>query len=163
MNAWFWTRFPNSDRRWSRPAKNNELPRNSFARLELVVVSETRGFLDYQLAGAPITPNEQHINIWNEVRSTLHGDRRLSAVWLKSIEFHWEDPHLNMDAVFRPGIDTPIFSSACKDFQMGSTEKTRFWSMTSKTRKTFILHEPQSLSYTMSVPGCRKNFFLERK
>ena len=36
---------------------------------------------------------------------------------LQDIKFHWEDPGLNMDAVFRPGIDTPVFSSTSKNFE----------------------------------------------
>ena len=40
---------------------------------------------------------------------------------LKDIEFHWEDPDLNMDAVFRPGIDTPFILSTFNDFEIDST------------------------------------------
>ena len=28
---------------------------------------------------------------------------------LEDTEFHWEDPDLNMDAVFQPGIDTTFY------------------------------------------------------
>ena len=41
---------------------------------------------------------------------------------LEDIEFSWEDPAVDMDSVYRPGIDTPIFPSFFDDFQMeGST------------------------------------------
>ena len=36
-------------------------------------------------------------------------------------EFSWEEPAVDMDSVYRPGIDTPFFPSIFEDFQMGST------------------------------------------
>ena len=39
---------------------------------------------------------------------------------LEDVEFHCEDPDLNKDAVFRPGLDTPFFSSDFNNFEMGS-------------------------------------------
>ena len=41
---------------------------------------------------------------------------------LEDIEFHWEDPDFNMDAVFRSrsGIDTPFSYSISNDFEMVS-------------------------------------------
>ena len=41
---------------------------------------------------------------------------------LEDIEFSWEDPAVDMDSVYRPGIDTPFSTSIFDDFQMeGST------------------------------------------
>ena len=41
---------------------------------------------------------------------------------LKDIEFSWEDPAVDMDSVYRPGIDTPFSLSIFDDFEMeGST------------------------------------------
>ena len=41
---------------------------------------------------------------------------------LEDIDFSWEDPALDMDSVYRPGIDTPSSPSIFDDFQMeGST------------------------------------------
>ena len=37
---------------------------------------------------------------------------------LEDIEFHWEDPDLEMEAVIRPGIDTPFSPSTSNDFEM---------------------------------------------
>ena len=39
---------------------------------------------------------------------------------LEYIEIHWEDPDLNMDAVFRPDIDIPFSPSTFNNFEMGS-------------------------------------------
>ena len=42
---------------------------------------------------------------------------------LEHIEFNWEKSQLDMDAVFRPGIDTPFSPTTFDDFSMeGSVE-----------------------------------------
>ena len=42
---------------------------------------------------------------------------------LEDKEFNWEDSQLGMDAVFRPGIDTPFSPTTFDDFSMeGSVE-----------------------------------------
>ena len=38
---------------------------------------------------------------------------------LEDIEFKWEKSQLDMDAVFRPGIDTPFSPTTFDDFLMG--------------------------------------------
>ena len=38
----------------------------------------------------------------------------------EDIEFHWEDPDLKIDAVFRPVIDTSFSVSTLNNFEMGS-------------------------------------------
>ena len=38
---------------------------------------------------------------------------------LEDIEFNWEDSQLDMDAVFRPGIDTPFSPTTFDDLLMG--------------------------------------------
>ena len=39
---------------------------------------------------------------------------------LEDFEFHWEDTALNIDAVRRPGIDTPSSPSTVNHFEMVS-------------------------------------------
>ena len=38
---------------------------------------------------------------------------------LEDIEFNWENSQLEMDSVFRPGIDTPFSPTVFDDFLMG--------------------------------------------
>ena len=38
---------------------------------------------------------------------------------LEDIEFNWENPQLDMDAVFRPGIDNPFSPTTFDDLLMG--------------------------------------------
>ena len=39
---------------------------------------------------------------------------------LQDIEFHWEDPDMNMDAIFRPGIDISFSLSTSNASEVGS-------------------------------------------
>ena len=39
---------------------------------------------------------------------------------LEDIEFNWENSQLEMDAVFRPGIDTPFSPTTIDDLLMGA-------------------------------------------
>ena len=45
---------------------------------------------------------------------------------LEDIECHWEDSDFNMDAVFRPGVDTSVSFSTFNDFEMGSVTENPF-------------------------------------
>ena len=40
---------------------------------------------------------------------------------LEDIEFSWEDPAVDADSVYRPGIDIPFSPCIFDDFHMGST------------------------------------------
>ena len=40
---------------------------------------------------------------------------------LDDVEFYWEKDQLDVDAVFRPGIDTPFSPTAFDDLEMGSS------------------------------------------
>ena len=40
---------------------------------------------------------------------------------LIDIDYSWEDPAVDMDSVYRSGIDTPFSPTIFDDFQMGST------------------------------------------
>ena len=39
---------------------------------------------------------------------------------LDDVEFYWKNDQLDVDAVFRPSIDTPFFPSTFNGFEMGS-------------------------------------------
>ena len=45
---------------------------------------------------------------------------------MDDIECHWEDPGFNMNAVFRPGVDTSVSLSTFNDFEMGSVTENPF-------------------------------------
>ena len=45
---------------------------------------------------------------------------------LEDIQFHWEDAVLNMNTVFRPGVDTPFFPSSSTVLRGGQLLETLF-------------------------------------
>ena len=46
---------------------------------------------------------------------------------LDDVELYWENDQLDVDAVFRPGIDTPVSPTASADLEMrGSAENPNF-------------------------------------
>ena len=45
----------------------------------------------------------------------------MSAVDLDDVAFYWEYDQLDVDAVFRPGIDAPFSPTAFDDLEMGGS------------------------------------------
>ena len=82
----------------------------------------------------------------------------------EDIEFNWEDDQLDLDAGFRPGIDTPFLQLHLtiywwRDHQL----KTPLCWTERKTRRMLLLRQPPSLSDTQNHPGCRKVALLEQE
>ena len=76
-----------------------------------LLLSQKQDFLNNHLARVPITPNhEGTVEMRVEVLSSV-GVQDLDTISyqvsdLEDIEFNWENSQLDMDSVFRPGIDT---------------------------------------------------------
>ena len=73
-----------------------------------------------------MSPNQQETFEMREVQSSVGAQdtdtRGYELSDSEDLEFSWEDPALDMDSVYRPGIDTPFSPSIQEDFQMeGST------------------------------------------
>ena len=92
-----------------------------------LLLSQRQEFLNNRLLQVPITPNQQGtFEMREEVLSTVGAQdtdtRGYELSDVEDIEFSWEDPAVDMDSVYRPGIDTPFSSTIFDDFQMeGST------------------------------------------
>ena len=78
----------------------------------------------------PITPNQQGaMEVRDEVLSSVGAQDLDTSSYqvsdLEDIEFNWENSQLDMDSVFRPGIDTPFSPTVFDDLLMGygSVEK----------------------------------------
>ena len=81
---------------------------------------------------------------------------------LEDIEFNWENSQLDMDEVFRPGIDTPFSPTVFDDLLMGDgSVKTQLCWMKTKTRRMFS--QLPSLADPLNLPGCRGVVFLEQE
>ena len=93
-----------------------------------MLLSQRQDFLDNQLPRVPITQNQEvAMEMRDEVLSIV-GAQDLDTSShqvsdLEDIEFNWENSQLDMDAVFRPGIDTPFSPTTFDNFSMeGSVE-----------------------------------------
>ena len=100
-----------------------EIPLAAWALL----LSQRQEFLNNHWPRFPITPNKQGtFEMREEVLPSVGAQdtdtRGYELSDLEDIEFSWEDPAVDMDNVYRPGIDTPFSPSTFDDLQMeGST------------------------------------------
>ena len=89
-----------------------------------LLLSQKQDFLKNHLPRVPVTENQEGtMEMRDEVLSSVgaqHVDTSSYQVSdLEDIEFNWEIPQLDMDAVFRPGIDNPFSPSTFDGFLMG--------------------------------------------
>ena len=89
-----------------------------------LLLSQRQDFLNNHLARFPITPNQEGtIEMREEVLSSVGAQGLDTSSYkvsdLEDIEFSLEDSQLDMDAVFRPGIDTPFSPTAFDDLLRG--------------------------------------------
>ena len=89
-----------------------------------LLLSQRQDFLNNHLARVPITPNHQGtMEMRDEVLSSVGAQDLNTSSYqvsdLEDIEFNWESSQLEVDAVFRPGIDTPFYPTIFNDLLMG--------------------------------------------
>ena len=89
-----------------------------------LLLAQRQDFLNNHLARVPITPNQEGtIEMREEVLSSVGAQDLDTSSYqvsdLEDIESNWENSQLDMDSVFRPGIDTP-FSPTVFDDLMGN-------------------------------------------
>ena len=87
-----------------------------------LVLSQRQDFLDNHLSRVPVTENQEGtMEMRDEVLSSVGAQDLDTSSYqvsdLEDIEFNWENDQL--DAVFRPGIDTPFFPTVFDDLLMG--------------------------------------------
>ena len=140
-----------------------------------LLLSQRQDFLDNHLARVPVTPNQQGTHeMRDEVLSSVGAQYLDTSSYqltdLEDIEFNSENSQLDMDAAFRPGIDTPFSPTTFDDLSMeGSVEypivldeeedKTR----QDKTRRMLLFHQHPNLSDARNLPGCRDVALLEQE
>ena len=89
-----------------------------------LLLSQRQDFLNNHLAQVLITPNQQGtIEMRKEVLSSVGAQDLDTSSYqvsdLEDIEFDWENSQLDMEAVFRPGIDTSFSPTTFDDLLMG--------------------------------------------
>ena len=93
-----------------------------------LLLSQRQDFLDNHLSRVPITPNQEGtMEMRDQVLFRVGAQDLNTSSYqvsdLEDIEFNWENSELEMDAVFRPGIDTPFFPTIFDVLSMeGSVE-----------------------------------------
>ena len=90
-----------------------------------LLLSQRQDFLNNHLPRVPITENQEGMR--NGVLSSVGAQDLDTSSYqvsdLEDIEFNWENSQLDMDAVFRPGINTPFSPTTFDDLSMeGSVE-----------------------------------------
>ena len=93
-----------------------------------LLLAQRQDFLNNHLARVPITPNQEGtMEMRDEVLSSVGAQDLDTSSYqvsdLEDVEFNCEFSHLNMAAVFMPGIDTPFFLTTFDDLSFeGSVE-----------------------------------------
>ena len=90
-----------------------------------LLLSQRQDFLNNHLSRVPVTENQEGtMDMRDEVLSSVGAqDLDTSSYQVSDLEdielFNWEISQLDMDAVFRPGIDTPFSPTTFNDLLMG--------------------------------------------
>ena len=89
-----------------------------------LLLSQRQNFLNNHLARVPITSNQEGtMEMRDEVLSSVGAQDLDTSCYqvsdLEDIEFNWENDQLDVDSVFRPGIDTPFSPTVFDDLLMG--------------------------------------------
>ena len=92
-----------------------------------LLLSQTQQFLNNHLARVPVTPNQQGTHeMSDEVLSSVGAQDMDTSGYqvsadLDDVEFYWQNEQLEIDTVFRPGIDSPFSPTAFEDLEMGDS------------------------------------------
>ena len=93
------------------------------------LLSQRQQFLNNHLAQVPVTPNQQGAyEMRDEVLSSVGAQDMDTSGYqmfadLNDVEFYWENDQLEVDANFRPGIDTPFSPTAFNYLEMQCSAK----------------------------------------
>ena len=89
-----------------------------------LLLSQRQDFLDNHLSRVPVTENQEGtMEMRDEVLSSVGAQDLDNSGYrdsdLEDKEFNWENSQVDMDAVFRPGIDTPFSPTTFDDLAVG--------------------------------------------
>ena len=115
----------------------------------IFLLSQRQEILNNQLARIPVTPNQQGTHeMRDEVLSSVCAEDKYTSGYqlsdLDDVELYWENDQLDVNAVFRMGIDTPFHQQRLTTWRWEVQQKTQFCSMKWSSRST-LLQPHQSL------------------
>ena len=124
-----------------------------------LLLSQKQDFSDNHLPRVPITQNQKGtMEMRDEVLASVGVQYLDTSSYqvsdLGDREFNWENSQLDMDAVFRPGIDTAFSLTIYRWRYLFRTPLS--WTKR-KTRRMLLLSHPHpSLLDPRNLPGCRE-------
>ena len=88
-----------------------------------LLLAQRQDFMDNHLARVPVTENqegtmEMRDGVLSSVGAQDSDTSNCQVSYLEDIEFNWETDQLDLDAVSRPGKDTPFSPTTFDDFSM---------------------------------------------
>ena len=92
-----------------------------------LLLSQRQQFLNNHLALVSVTPSQQETHeLRAEVFSSVRAQEMDTSGYqvsadLGDVEFYWENDQLDLDAVFRPGIETPFSTTSLDDLKKGGS------------------------------------------
>ena len=132
-----------------------------------LLLSQRQDFSNDHLARVPITPNQEGtMEMRDEVPSSVGVQDLDTSSYqgsdLEDLEFNWENPQLDMDAVFSPGIDALFLQLPLTIYRWRDQLKTPLCWTKRKTRRMLLLQQHPSL-YPRNLPGCREVALVEHE
>ena len=134
-----------------------------------LLLSQRQDILNNHLARVPITPNQEGtMEMREEVLFSVGAQNLDTSSYqvsdFKDIEFNWENSQLDMDAVFRPRIDTPFSPTTFEDLLMGDRSvENPIVLDEEEDKEMLLLQQHPSLSDPPNIPGCREVELLEQE
>ena len=131
-----------------------------------LLLSLRQDLVDNHLSRVPVTENQEgKMEMRDEVLSSVGAQDLDTSSYqvsdLEDIEFNWENDQLDLDAVFRPGLDFPFLQLHLTICRWRDQLKTPLYWTKRKTRR--LLQPHPSLSDPRNLPGCRENALLEQE
>ena len=133
-----------------------------------LLLSQKQDFLNNHLARVPITPNQEGtMEMRDEVLSSVGAQDLDTSSYqvsdLEDIEFNWENSQLDMDSVFRPGIDTPFSPTVFDDLLMGDGSAENLIVLDEEEDKENVPSTPESVRPKEPIRLLRSCAFGARK
>ena len=122
-----------------------------------LLFAQRQDFLDNHLPRVPITQNQEGtMEMRGEVLSSVGAQDLDTSSYqvsdLEDIEFNWENSQLDMDSVFRPGIDTPSSPTVFDDLLMGDGSVENPIVLDEEQDKEKLLQQHPCLSVQPNLP-----------